>query len=320
MSGISIFCFAASYSVVFALEVAGLWVRFGWHRLAMVVMAVAGLVAHSIYLAIRVADGSAILSSPADWYLVVAWVLAALYLWAAFSAPRSAVGMFIMPLVLAIIAFATYATHQPFVVERASRFWNLLHGSLMLLATVTVCVGFLAGLMYLIQSYRLKRKLPPATGFRLPSLEYLERTNSRALGVSAILVAGGFISGVVLSELRHDGEADYHLLTDPVVLSLFGMLAWLVATEVFQLVYPAARRGRKVAYLTLASFGFLLITLVSVALSGTHGRASATAATRDSANVSLEKNLSAGDARSFRRGRSTELTRRAATAFAEVRS
>jgi len=44
------------------------------------------------------------------------------------------------------------------------------------------------------------------------------------------------------------------------------MLLWLVAAEVFRLVYPAARQGRKVAYLTLASFVFLVIALASFTL------------------------------------------------------
>jgi hypothetical protein len=50
------------------------------------------------------------------------------------------------------------------------------------------------------------------------------------------------------------------------------MTLWLVAAEVFRVVYPAARRGRKVAYLTLASFGFLVITLASFLwLDNVHG-------------------------------------------------
>lgn len=50
------------------------------------------------------------------------------------------------------------------------------------------------------------------------------------------------------------------------------MLIWLVIAEVFRLAYPAARRGRKVAYLTLASFGFLIILLASLVLPGSgHG-------------------------------------------------
>ena len=44
------------------------------------------------------------------------------------------------------------------------------------------------------------------------------------------------------------------------------MLVWLIAAEIFRLVYPAARSGRKVAYLTLASFVFLVIALASFTL------------------------------------------------------
>jgi hypothetical protein len=69
-----------------------------------------------------------------------------------------------------------------------------------------------------------------------------------------------------MSVVAHRGQKSYLLWTDPVVLSLAAMLLWLVAAEVFRLVYPAARRGRKVAYLTLASFGFLVIALASLTL------------------------------------------------------
>ena len=56
------------------------------------------------------------------------------------------------------------------------------------------------------------------------------------------------------------------------VLSLAAMMLWLVAAEVFRLVYPAARQGRKVAYLTLASFVFLVIALTSFTLLDTVAR------------------------------------------------
>lgn len=271
MSGITVLCFAASYAIALAIEVAGLWVRYGWHRVTMLVMAVAGLVAHTLFLAVKASGDVAMLSSPANWYLVVAWVLAALYLWVVFSAPDTAVGLFVLPLALALIGLAQGASPEPVSAQRAFQFWGPLHGGLLLLATVTVCIGFLAGLMYLIQSWRLKHKLPASPRFRLPSLERLEQVNSRALGMSMVLVAGGFFSGIVLSRLQHGGEADYRLLADPVVLSLVAMLAWLVVAELFRVVYPAARRGRKVAYLTLAAFGFLVITLVSFAATGAHG-------------------------------------------------
>ncbi|MEM9660479.1 MAG: hypothetical protein AAF961_19110, partial [Planctomycetota bacterium] len=108
---------------------------------------------------------------------------------------------------------------------------------------------------------------------RLPSLEWLEAVNGRSLGAAALLVALGFFTGVV-TRLAQRGRSDLPW-TDPVVLSLAGMLLWLVAAEVFRLVYPAASRGRKVAYLTVAAFVFLLITLASFTLSDSLHRSEA---------------------------------------------
>ena len=108
--------------------------------------------------------------------------------------------MFLLPAVLGLIALSHAASSDPIAVERASSFWAQTHSWLLILATVTVTLGFLAGLMYLIQSGRLKRKRPAPKGFRLPSLESLERVNSRALAVSVWLVAGGFVSGLVLTQ------------------------------------------------------------------------------------------------------------------------
>jgi hypothetical protein len=95
----------------------------------------------------------------------------------------------------------------------------------------------------------------------LPSLEWLERVNTRSLGAAAILVVVGFFTGVI-ARLATAGGAGVPW-TDPVVLSLSGMMSWLVAAEAFRVAYPAARRGRKVAYLTLAAAAFLAFTLAS---------------------------------------------------------
>jgi hypothetical protein len=165
-----------------------------------------------------------------------------------------------------------WASTEPLAPERTFQVWGAFHGVVLLLGTVAVCVGFLAGVMYLVQSYALKHVRSSANGLRLPSLEWLEQVNSRTLGLSAMLIALGFASGLAMSMISHRGQAAYVLWTDPVVLSLAAMLLWLVAAEVFRWVYPAARRGRKVAYLTLASFGFLVIALASLMLLDTvHG-------------------------------------------------
>lgn len=266
LSGISTICFAACYTIAFVLELIGLKVRYGWHRAALVFVTLAGLVAHTLYLSNIAADATALPVSTVEWLLLAAWVMAIIYFVALFYLPRTAVGVVLLPIVLGLIVSSLWASPEPLAPERSFYAWSMFHGIVLLLGAVAVCIGFLAGLMYLVQSYALKHVHSAANSLRLPSLEWLEHVNSRALGLSALLIALGFISGIVMSLATHRGEATYHLWADPVVLSLAAMLAWLVGAEIFRLVYPAARRGRKVAYLTLASFLFLVIALASLML------------------------------------------------------
>lgn len=257
---------AACYVLAFCLEIAGLKRRWAGFRTTLVVATFIGVVAHLLYLFHTAANTSALPLATAEWLLWAAWLLAVVYFAALFYLPRSPSGIVLLPIVLGLILGSRYASPEPLAAERTFYVLGLLHGLLLLVGTVAVCVGFLAGLMYLVQSYALKHARSPANKLRLPSLEWLEHVNSRTLGLSAVLIALGFASGLVMSLAIHRGDASYVLWSDPVVLSLAAMLLWLVAAEIFRLVYPAARRGRKVAYLTLASFVFLVIALASFTL------------------------------------------------------
>ncbi len=273
LSGAWAYVVFLSYAAALGVELAGLRGRFAGRRVAVVVLTLAGLVAQAIDLGRHAAIVDAPpLSSPAEWLYMAGAVLAIVYLAAIFYLPAAPVGIIMLPLALALVVAAGRASHEPFSPARTSFFWGSVHGVALLLGTVAVCVGFWAGMMYLVQSYALKRSHLPAAGFRLPSLEWLERVNSHSLGVSTLLIAIGFGSGVVLSAITHHGNAEHSLFADPVVISSAAMLVWLVAAEIFRWIYPAARRGRKVAYLTLASFVFLAATVISLTLVGTpHG-------------------------------------------------
>jgi len=267
LSGISIIGFAACYAVAFGLEMAALRHGFTPRRSILLAITVAGILLHTIYLASQAASANGVpISTKDEWPLAAAWMLAILYLGALFYLPRIPTGVWFLPMVLAFVIGSRFESHDPLPPDRMFFAWGLVHGLLLLLGTVSVCVGFLAGSMYLVQSYALKHVRASINRLRLPSLEWLERVNSRTLGVSTVLIALGFASGLMMSLATHRGESAYTLWTDPVVLSLAAMLIWLIAAEVFRLVYPAARRGRKVAYLTLASFLFLVIALASFTL------------------------------------------------------
>jgi ABC-type uncharacterized transport system permease subunit len=265
LSGIWIVVLVACYAVALALELAGLKWRSPGRRLATAAFALSGFAVHSAVLGNSFATEPVPLATPAEWLSAAAWALALVYLAAMLYLPRSPSGIVLLPLVLGLVAASHVASREPFAPDRTYYFWGLTHGLLLLAGVLTMCVGFLAGVMYLGQSYALKHA-QSAGSWRLPSLEWLERVNSRMLVVSTVLILLGFASGVVLSILNQRHNSTLGLWRDPVVQSSAAMLLWLCAAEVFRLVYPAARQGRKVAYLTLASFAFVVITVLVLTL------------------------------------------------------
>ncbi len=274
MSGISITCFAASYGVALALEVTRLWFRSGIRGAIMLGFAGAGLLAHTLFLAHRAATmGGSPLSSEMDWYLLTAWLLVAVYLYLVYYYPKTPFGLALLPLALGLIGAAAFlANRDPFARGPASQVWGVIHGVSILLATVGVLLGFSAGVMYLYQARRLKLKLPPGQGLRLPSLESLQRINSRALVISMLTLGIGVLSGMNLNLInyrRHEAALPW---TDPLVLATLVMFLWLFAHVQIVTFYRPARVGRKVAYITLVSFVFLVVAFSAMLLMNTqHG-------------------------------------------------
>ena len=263
LSGVSTICFAASYAVALALEISRLLFRSGVRGAVMLGFAGAGLVAHTAFLYYRaVHESGAPLSSEKDWYLVAAWVLVVVYLYMAIVHPKVPFGLFLLPLALGLIGTATFlAPSVPLAREPASKIWGAIHGISVVLAAVSVLVGFVAGLIYLGQVRRLKHKRSPSGGLRLPSLEWLQWANSRAIIASVLMLGLGVLSGMVLNLINLHSEARRLPWSDPVILSTWLMFFWLLAAVVTSAVYRPARAGRKVAYLTVASFVFLAIML-----------------------------------------------------------
>ncbi len=257
---ISLFCFGASYFVAFALEL--------WHqlrprpvqRLFATLFGAAGLVAQTLYLGVW--------QPPLAWQfgilLVLAWILSIFYLFGSIHRRQQAWGLFVLPLILILVSAAT--VFGPPTDESGARLAGLfsrddrrllyiIHGSLALLAAVGVCVGFLASVMYLVQARRLKVKLLPGQGLKLPSLERLEAMNDRALTLAFPLLTAGMGLGVWL--MLTEPVATWN---DPRVLSTLSL--WLVFVVLLLLRFSFHLRGRRVALLTIAAFTLLLVTLI----------------------------------------------------------
>ncbi len=210
--------------------------------------------------------------------LVLSWIMALIGLYLMARSPQPvAVGLFVLPLVLALVLLAGRFESQTAQWDEwrgATRFWGSVHGVFLLAGAVSTCVAFAAGLMYLVQSNRLKHKRRPRLGFSLPSLEQSERLNRGAITLAFPLLTFGLLIGVVLDlAVRRPASGAPLSWTDPKVVS--AGLMWLVFAVLLHARFRPAMRGRSVMLLTILAFAFLVFTWVGVdvlRLPTAHGR------------------------------------------------
>ncbi|QGJ72078.1 Hypothetical protein PBC10988_37930 [Planctomycetales bacterium 10988] len=287
VAGISVFCFAASYTVSFLLEWTRPLFRSGVRGFLMLGFAAAGLIAHTLFLWHRslseITQHAVPLSSSYDWYLMAAWVLATCYLYLTICYPRTSIGIFMLPLVLALIGVATFfADSIPFTEKQTLLIWGWLHGMCHMLGSVAVMLGFVSGAMYLLQARRLKQSRLPSQGMKLPSLESLERMASQAIRWSVLFVGLGLLTGLalnVVSAMVNEESNPQIAWTDPLVWVSCLLFGWILIVAIFGQVYQPTRQGKKIAYLTMATFLFLVLQLSFTLWYPTDHRNSSTHAT-----------------------------------------
>ena len=121
-------------------------------------------------------------------------------------------------------------------------------------------VSGLAGTFFLLEHRRLKRKRPVSRGFRLPSLEALDRVNVASLAVGFPLLTLGVLTG---SAWLHS--------TKGVAWSGSGhetwtMVAWGIYAGLTAARFAGRQGSRQAAASAVAGFAFLLFAVVGVEL------------------------------------------------------
>jgi ABC-type uncharacterized transport system permease subunit len=269
MERLTILCFGGTYGLALVAELARFLVRSPARWYATVGLTALGWVVQTFYLAnLARADHRLPFTTVFESLLALSWIFGAiaLYLMARAAKPV-AVGVFVLPVMLALIAFAALLPPSGRASwQGATVFWGSVHGMFLLLGAVSTCIAFAAGLMYLAQSNRLKHKRSPRFGFALPSLERSERVNRGAITVAFPLLTFGLLIGMALSLARAGSGGVAIGWTDPKVLS--GLAMWLVFAALLHARYRPALRGRSVVWLTIVAFGFLVFAWVGVEVLG----------------------------------------------------
>ncbi len=265
--GVTVWCFLLSYLIVVVLEYSRPALPFRSRPLWIISWMALGWLTHSMFLVDKIwldMAAQGVLSSWFQWALLVAWGIATLYLVLLWRRPDNALGTFILPLLMASIALAlSLRGAAPFQRETTNTLWKSIHGMSLMIGTMIILFGLATGLMYLVQSYRLKHKLKSQRGFRLPSLEYLQWLNRLSLFISFAMLSLGLLSGIVLN-LNKDGHISW--FSGGIVFT-FALCAWSAAAVAIELTGYRAFGGKRTAYLTLANFVFLALVLGFVLLS-----------------------------------------------------
>jgi ABC-type transport system involved in cytochrome c biogenesis permease subunit len=268
MLRLEVLCFAGTYGLALLSELARFVTRSAVRWYLTVGLTAVGWLVQTAYLAdLGWSQRKVPVTTVFESMMVLSWIVALIGLYLMVRSPRPiAVGVFVLPLVLALVVvagrFASRTAHWG-QWQGARAFWGSVHGVFLLAGAVSTCVAFAAGLMYLVQANRLKNKRGPRFGFALPSLEQSERLNRGAITLAFPLLTFGLLIGVVLDLAARGGAKGVPLSwTDPKVVSAGVM--WLVFAVLLHARFRPAMRGRSVMLLTILAFAFLVFTWVGV--------------------------------------------------------
>jgi hypothetical protein len=236
------------------------------------VLVLIGLVAQSAFLIVTTQMDLAKSLFPSGWFVwgnLAAWLLVAGLVLQLNHRRMHVFGLFVLPVALAFLGLAYFA-HRPAPDElgAAPVIWRWLHAGSLVVGSLATVVAFSSGVLYMMQSNRLKQKRP-SLGSAIPSLEKLQLLGERGLLFATLAVGLGWISGVLMNLMAQAGQPIV-VWSHPVVWTASLLFGWLLAATAFGLLYEPARYGRKVAYLTIATGLFLAVELFIVWWTG-HG-------------------------------------------------
>ncbi len=235
---------AIAYSSARYTRLATWGVRLGW-------------IAQTALLAVQAArvDGFPWSTWAGSLNLFVWFVVGAYLIWG--CQPRyRLVGLTVMP--LAALLFVVSRVGGGTAAGERSHYGNLfltLHVGFVLAAFAGFTLAAALAALYLAEERRLQRHAPDILRLKLPSLVVLEKLTFRTIAISLPFLTVGLVAGFI--RLREQGDRIDALMA-ATILTWFVYAGFLVVRAT----------GRRAAYLAL--FGFALVIIARIALSGSH--------------------------------------------------
>jgi len=191
------------------------------------------------------------------------WLLAVAYLYTEVTTDERAMGVFIVPLLVALQAVSAFSSRVVEPAPMLDNLWFAVHVSSLLFAYAAFALACVVGITYVLLFRELKSKQLGFFAARLPSLRVLDAMNGRAVWVGWLFLTAGLAVGAVwLAQLQPD-SADPRVRAmsffDPKISVV--ILSWLIYS--FELY---ARRvigwsGKRAAWLSALGFAIVLLNL-----------------------------------------------------------
>jgi ABC-type transport system involved in cytochrome c biogenesis permease subunit len=231
---------------------------------------VAGALAHTFVIGMQTMEvGHMPVTGATSAISTFVWLLALAYLYTEMTTDERAMGIFILPLLVALQAIPAM---KPSIEVAAPVLQGPLFGihvSSLLFAYASFALACVIGITYVLLFKEIKAKHLGFFYTRLPSLQVLDQMNQRAIVIGWIFLTVGMIAGVVFAAQARalpsdalDPRVQAMSLGDPKIF--VALLCWAVYS--FELF--AARRigwgGRRTAYLSAVGFSIVLLNFVPI--------------------------------------------------------
>jgi ABC-type transport system involved in cytochrome c biogenesis permease subunit len=251
-------------------------VAYAWHfarrnptagRAATTLLVFAAL-AHTFVIGMQTVEyGHVPIAGPTSAISTFVWLLALAYLYTEMTTDERAMGVFILPLLVALQVIPAFNTGvEPQLPVLQSRLFNI-HILSFLFAYASFALASVIGITYVLLFKEIKAKRLGIFYARLPSLQILDRMNQRAIVIGWVFLTLGMVVGAVwIPQARADApgipQLQYMSLEDPTIF--VALICWAVYS--FELF--AARRigwgGRRTAYLSTLGFAIVLLNFLPI--------------------------------------------------------
>ena len=227
-----------------------------------------GVLAHTFVIGMQTMEVRHVpFANPSRAVSTFVWLLTLSYLYLEVTTDERAMGVFILPIIVGlqlIPVFSPGIENRDPVLDSP---WFWVHVASLLFAYASFALAGVLGLTYVLQFKEIKKKHLGYFYTRLPSLQILDRMNSRATVTGWTFLTLGVIVGVIWTlEARPLAPDNSNLqamsLNDPKIF--FAALTWAVYSFAVLARRTMGWGGRRAAWLSAVGFVIVLLNFLPV--------------------------------------------------------